>query len=195
MVVELFFDFKSPYSFIAIDAYFSLQKELEIKINWHAVSLPIEAMNKAYGNLKERTPLQINKAKYTYLDCRRLRPDLILKAPPGYFDTVFIGAAFEFAKEKGKGEVFIKNAFPKIFSRAFLLDDQREVLSLLEEIELKNKDFKASYEIYKDKVGKSWNFLVESGGFGIPTALFNEELFWGLDRLSLLKKRIEEMAA
>ena len=58
--VRFFFDFKSPFSYLALSQTFRLRQEFQVKVEW----LPF-AFNVAegFGIPAERTPYQITKLK------------------------------------------------------------------------------------------------------------------------------------
>ncbi len=188
--VHVYFDFKSPYSFIAMDAYFSLQKKIPIELVWHPISLPLDVMEKNYGQVSKRSSVQLNKVKYLYRDCRRQRPDLMIRPPIRYFDSRLSAAACNFAFENEKGELFIQKCFPKVFSREIEPDNIEHLSKLLESLGLDSSMFKQDQERFFKKTTDEWQEFVNQGGFGIPTAAYENELFWGALQIPFLEKKL-----
>ena len=86
-IIKFYYDFKSPYTYLALEPAFQLEKEYSIKLRFMPWAFrPEESFG---GNLQERNRLNWNKVRYLYLDCRRFANErgLIIRGPERLFNS------------------------------------------------------------------------------------------------------------
>ena len=193
MRVEVYFDFKSPYSYIAMFEYIALEEKLGIQFSWIPFSLSPKAMQGHFGNLEERDPIKRNKVKYLYMDCRRLRPDLTIKAPIRYYDSSLSAAAFYYAEENLLGLKFAQKLYYEIFSNRLEPDNLEQIKSVLNSLGIDTDPFETRIQGFLNKVDQNWDEFVKKGGFGMPSLFIDDELFFGGDRIPQAAKKLELM--
>src|SRR5438132_1144352 len=89
--IKLYFDYKSPFAFLASGPAFDLDRRFRVRVRW----IPYQLRIKGKG---ERSQNSEWKAKYSYLDARRFATPrgLVIKGPRKVYDTepALIGALF-----------------------------------------------------------------------------------------------------
>ena len=115
--VDLWLDLKSPYSFLAKDPAYALERELGVTLRLRPYALDIlGAYNVADPKVAERG---LRRIKYLYADVRRFanQRGMIIRGPLKIFDSTLIHLAWMFADAGGKGRALIDTAYPRFFRR------------------------------------------------------------------------------
>ena len=102
--VDLWLDLKSPYSFLAKDPAYALEKELGVTLRLRPYALDIlGAYNVADPKVAERG---LRRIKYLYLDVRRFanQRGMIIRGPQKIFDSTLIHLAWMFADARRQGQ-------------------------------------------------------------------------------------------
>ena len=66
--IKLYFDYKSPFAYLAKDEAYRLEEDYQVQIEWLPYILDIP---EALGDLQTRTTQQWRKIRYSYMDARR----------------------------------------------------------------------------------------------------------------------------
>jgi len=197
-LVKFYYDFKSPYSYLALQPTLELEKQYAIELKF--LPWPFRAEETFGGNLQERNRLNWNKVRYLYLDCRRFANErgLIIRGPERLFNSRLALIAGLYADRHGYFRPFADRVFQLFFNRKLNLEDENEIVKLLYE----TSDRKQSFE---DLLKDFQNYLNNQGAieysdadkqaesdkiFGVPAYVIRDELFWGHDRLAWVKKRL-----
>ena len=187
--VKMYSDFKSPYAFLAFDPAFALETKYRVTINWK----PFQLRLKGKG---ERSQYSEYKVKYSYMDARRwanMRGGLMIRGPLKIFDTTpaLIGGLF--AEKHGKIREYGNKIFELFFKRELAADEAEAIAQVIEKIGLSvggygaylASDGREDYERAQDDA-------VIDKVFGVPMFIFEQEPFWGYDRMGLLEHRLTE---
>jgi 2-hydroxychromene-2-carboxylate isomerase len=187
--VKMYSDFKSPYAFLAFDPAFALETKYRIRIKWK----PFQLRLKGKG---ERSQYSEYKVKYSYMDARRwanMRGGLMIRGPLKIFDTTpaLIGGLY--AEKHGKIREYGNKVFELFFKRELAADEPEAIALVMENIGLSAQgyraylasDGRADYERAQDDA-------VIGQVFGVPMFFFEQEPFWGYDRMGLLERRLTE---
>jgi len=189
--VDLWLDLKSPYSFLAKDPAYALEKELGVTVRLRPYALDILGVyNVADPKLAERG---LRRIKYLYADVRRFanQRGMIIRGPQKIFDSTLIHLAWMFADATGKGRALIDTAYPRFFKRELDYEDRAAVEALLKEIGVDLVGFDdfatgdgpallARHQAEADK----------QGVFAVPTFVVDGELFWGQDRIDFVRAKL-----
>jgi 2-hydroxychromene-2-carboxylate isomerase len=97
-----FFDYKSPFSYLAKESIYNIEKKYNIDVEY----LPLDFSKLvSWFDQKTRTKEEHWKIQYLYLDARRFankrNPPLIIKGPLKTFDSTFslLGGLFCLRKD------------------------------------------------------------------------------------------------
>jgi len=199
--VKLYFDYKSPFAYLAKDPAFELPRRYRIELRW----IPFVLRLKAPG---ERSVYSDRKARYSYMDARRWankRGGFRIKGPPKIYDSrpSLIGALFAQHHAGGAGarggdrdffRAYTDEVYRRFFERTLEIDRAEEIGALITEL----GGSASEYEAYRAGQGEGdlTVCLDEADAdqiFGVPIFVVRGELFWGYDRMSMLEDRLAEI--
>jgi 2-hydroxychromene-2-carboxylate isomerase len=202
-----YFDYKSPYAYLAQQATDALEVEaraLGIAIERMPYTLDIpsylgEARLDESGRdvIGTRNAHQWRRVRYAYMDCRReaARRGLVIRGPRKIFDSSIAHVGFLWVARAGRIQPYHDRIFEKFWKRAL---DLESVEAIAAEIAAAGVDAVG----FVDFVGGEGRDLHDrlraeaeaKGVFGVPSYLVDDELFWGSERLDRVRERIAQTA-
>ena len=189
-VITFYFDVRSPYSYLAWEPVLSLPNEFAVAVE----ALPYTvALADAFGTPETRDAREVRKIKYTYMDVRRFANErgLIIRGTVKIWNTRIAHAAYLYARQSGRERALYDRLLPLFWNREFDIEDAEEFVALLGEVGAAPEGFRAWLDSKADaELAAIVSAADERGVFGVPTCIFNGELFWGADRVDVLKKRL-----
>jgi len=192
--VDLWIDLKSPYSFVAKDPAYALEKEFGATLRLRPFHLDIMGG----VNLNDPAALQrgMRKIKYLYADVRRFARGQTILGPKKVFDTKLVHMAWLFADKSGKGRALIDLAYPRFFRRELDYEDRAAIEGLLQEAGVDPAGFEAFTNDEGPKLLAEHQQAAEAAGvFAVPTFVVDGELFWGQDRIDLVRAKLSSGTA
>ncbi|PJA31616.1 MAG: 2-hydroxychromene-2-carboxylate isomerase [Zetaproteobacteria bacterium CG_4_9_14_3_um_filter_53_7] len=190
--IDFYFDFISPYSYLAATQIARFEKDHGIVFNWLPVNLP--RLIKLSGNTP---PGQIrNKALYSLRDLKRWATYLDVPFKmimPGSFDSrpaLRIAGALQHEQRA----IFCSCVFRSIWSGAVDPTHENWLKQSIEThqlpiawLELQNEDFEPNTHA-----------ALKAGAFGVPTFVLHppkdrSELFFGLDHMDFLARACQKL--
>jgi len=187
--LKLYFDYKSPFAFLAAEPAFALPERFAVELRW----IPFFLRIKGKG---ERSQYSEWKARYSYMDARRWanrRGGFPIKGPLKVYDSspALIGGLY--AQRRGFFRRYTEEAYARFFKRELEIDTPEEIARLIAEL---GHDGEA-YRRYLDGDGRGdlEACIAEAHRdhvFGVPIFVFRGEPFWGHDRIPLLEERLTE---
>lgn len=186
---EFYFDFASPYSFLAHKQIGKIEKENSIKMKYMPIFLG-DLLNLA--GIKANVDIPI-KAKYMIKDCKLWaeKYNITFKFN-NYFPikTLNLMRCILVAEKKDKdfAQIFITKIFDAIWKDGINLNDNTIVEKLLQNLDLNPKTFlmEAIEPKIKDELKKRTDDAYQKGIFGAPSFIINNKVFWGQDRLEFV---------
>ena len=195
-----YFDYKSPYAYLAQEPTWRLADETGATIEFLPYTLDIpdflgRAQVDAGGRLlvNERSPHQWRRVRYAYLDCRReaQRRGLVVRGPRKIFDSSIAHIGFLWAQRRGSPRTYHDNVFRLFWRRELDIEDPRVVRALLERCGVEAGGF---HEFLEEDGRREHDRIraeaEEKGVFGVPSYLVDDELYWGGERLERVRERI-----
>jgi 2-hydroxychromene-2-carboxylate isomerase len=185
--VKLYFDYKSPYAYLAKDPAFALPERYRIEMRW----LPFLLRIKGKG---ERSTYSEHKVRYSYMDARRWanrRGGFKIMGPRKVYDSTpaLIGAIH--AQRHGFFRAYTDQVFARFFERALEIDRPEEIAATIDRLGGSGEEY------LRFLAGEGAALLEECLAeaerdriFGVPIFVFRGELFWGQDRIGLLEERL-----
>ena len=178
--IDFYFDFISPYAFIA---YKNIIKIQNIKFNYKPILLG------GLHNLVDITAPAFNKFKLKNMknDC-----ELISKKNEINFiwnskfpiNSLYIMRGY-LAVEESKKKDYLETFFDAYWKDDLDLSHEKNIIQMLEKLSINHKEFFkdiAKQEI-KDELKNFTNEAFKKDIFGAPTFVVNNKIFWGQDRL------------
>ncbi|MBI3244938.1 MAG: DsbA family protein [Deltaproteobacteria bacterium] len=204
ITITHYFDYKSPYAYLAQEETFRLQDEFDALVNFLPCTLDIPsflgaAEVDATGKVlsEARNAHQWRRVKYSYMDCRReaTRRGLVIRGPRKIFDSSLAHIGMLYAKRQGDFRRYHNTVYERFWKRELNIEDPQVVKQVLEEVGLDTAGFLA-YLVGEgrqehDRLRKATEDL---GVFGVPSYVVNGELFWGAERLPRVRERLTPRA-
>ncbi len=198
--VTHYFDYKSPYAYLAQAETFALAEQHAIELDVVPYTLDIPAyLGKAevddQGNVvsEERNAHQWRRVKYGYMDCRREAEQrgLTIRGPRKLMDSSIAHIGFLYAKAQGRLRPYHDAVWERFWKRELDIEAASAIAALLEEVGIGAGDFPA----YLAGPGRAalqglQRDAEEQGVFGVPSYLVDGELYWGAERLERVRERI-----
>ena len=181
---EFYFDFISPYSFIAHKEIRKLEKKFSIKVKYKPILLG--GLHNLHGI---KAPAFIPaKAKFMIRDCKIIAESKKIKFKfNSYFPikTLNLVRGVLIAKEDDYKSFYIDNIFNSIWCDGLNMNDQNIIDKVLKNMNINPKTFllRSTTQEVKEKLKKKTNEAFDKGIFGAPTFYINNKIFWGQDRL------------
>ena len=198
--VDFYIDIKSPYAYLALDPAIKMFDQLGLKWNVWPYTLDIaDYLGSATINndgkiiSSNRTPHQWRRVKYSYMDCRRmanLQGKTILGTQK-IWDSSLFSFAHLWIKEKSEQTLlpFLRESFQLFWKRKLDIENEEVISNLLTKFQLDSAEFKSWMEPNRNSVTSLMDAALSKGIFGVPTFVFEEEIFWGSEKLELIKAR------
>ena len=189
-VVTFYFDVRSPYSYLAWQPVLDLPTEFTVGVE----ALPYTvALADAFGTPETRDAREVRKIKYTYMDVRRFANErgLTIRGTVKIWDTRIAHAAYLYARQSGRERALYDRLLPKFWNREVDIENVENFVALLGEVGAAPEGFRGYLDGHADReLAAIVSAADERGVFGVPTCIFGGELFWGADRVDVLKKRL-----
>ena len=181
---DFYFDFVSPYSYLAHKKIRELEKKTSIKIKYKPILLGgLHNMH----NIKAPAFIPA-KAKFMIRDCKLIADKEKIKFKfNSYFPikTLNLMRGVLVAQEDDFKSFYIDNVFNSIWSDGLNMNDQNIVDKIIKNLNINPKTFflRSTSQNIKEELKKRTNNAYEKGIFGAPTFFINNKIFWGQDRL------------
>ena len=190
---DFFFDFVSPYSYLAHKQIRNIEFQNKIEINYMPILLS------GLLNLAEiKAPVFIpSKAKFMIKDCKLFAEKLNIKFKfNSYFpiQSLNLMRGVLIARKENKTSLYIDKFFDAYWKDGLNLNDQEIVDKILEDLNFNLEAFKLkiSEQKIKDELKKRTKDAYLKGVFGAPSFIINNKMFWGQDRLEFVLKEAQK---
>jgi 2-hydroxychromene-2-carboxylate isomerase len=192
--IKLYYDFKSPFTYLAMEPAYKLEDTHRVQLRF----IPLElAIREAYGgDLEQRPPRDWDKVRYLYMDMRRFANErgMIIRGPQKIFDSRLALMSGLYADRGGRFRPYADRVFERFFKRQLNIEDFDALTAVMTEVGLDAAGFRR----YADSDGPSDLRAAAAeaerdGVFGVPTLIVAGELFWGNDRVEWLINKLDRM--
>lgn len=192
--VKFYFDFKSPFTYLALEPALELERSHRVKLRF--IPRDFEPRVAYGGELDQRQPHDWNKVRYLYADARRFANErgLIIRGPQKLFDSRLANISGLYAGRHGRFGQYAPRVFERFFKREIDLEDPAALAVVLRECGLDADDF--SRYAAADGTADLARAVAEAdrdGVFGVPTCIVAGEPFWGNDRIEWVIKKLDAM--
>lgn len=189
--IRIYTDYKSPYAYVANQPLYELERTHDVELEWLPYTLRIAEY---LGSVEERSPHYWRKVKYAYMDARRYANEqgLIMKGPKRIYDATLASAGMLFAQRNGFFRAYHDTVFELFWTHQLDLDVLEQMEALVDRLGGSTRDF-VDYVTGAgpDEVAAITAEAEQLGVFGVPSMLLDGELFWGGDRIDMLRRRLE----
>lgn len=185
-------DYKSPYAFVADAAIRSIALQYPIHLDWRPYTLRIDEF---MGSVEARTVHNWRKVRYGYMDARRManRQGLIMKGPRRIYSGQLSSMGMLFAQDHGFFEAYHASTFERFWRHDLDLDAPDEMSRHIDALGASGTDFERF--VQGDGAARLQRLTDEAerlGVFGVPMMIFDDQLYWGGDRLGMVREAIEQ---
>ena len=187
--LEFYFDFISPYSFLAHKQIRKIENKEGIKIIYKPVLLG--GLHNLHGI---KAPAFIPaKAKHMVRDCKLIAEKNNIRFKfNSYFPirSLNLMRGVLVAEEDNVKKYYIDNIFNTIWQDGLNMNDAIVIQKILQNLNINPKTFslRTTSSLIKDLLRKKTNAAYEKGVFGAPTFVVNNKIFWGQDRIEFALK-------
>ena len=190
---DFFFDFISPYSYLAHKQIRNIEYQYKIEINYMPILLG-GLLNLAEIKVPASIPL---KAKFMIKDCKLFAEKLNIKFKfNSYFpiQSLNLMRGVLIARKENKTSLYIDKIFDACWKDGLNLNDQKIVDKILKDLNFNLETFKlkVSEQKIKDDLKKRTKDAFLKGVFGTPSFIINNKMFWGQDRLEFVLKEAQK---
>ncbi len=191
--IDFYYSIGSRYSYLASTQIETLEQEFNCQVLWHPVN-SVRMIRERGISPFEGEPVS-GQYEWTYreLDAKRWAKlyGVHYREPRGRvkFDSELLARACTTAKYLGKVEEYTRSLFRAIFEDSLPQIDEQECVIRAEACGISASDFQSLLTAKEtvNQLNATINRALESGVFGVPTFIVAGELFWGNDRIILLR--------
>jgi 2-hydroxychromene-2-carboxylate isomerase len=205
MKVVHYFDYKSPYAYLAQQETRQLARETPGGIEFLPYTLDIpsylgraEVDDQGRVLSEDRSAHQWRRVRYAYMDCRReaSRRGIVLRGPRKIFDSSIAHIGFLWAKRHGEPWGYHDAIFERFWRRELDIESPDALERVLAEYGVPL----AGFRDYLNGAGRAEHDRLRReaealGVFGVPSYLVDREIFWGTERIERVRERIHEVGA
>ncbi|HEX7925995.1 MAG TPA: DsbA family protein [bacterium] len=190
-VLRIYSDYKSPYAYVHKAASYQLEADYRITLEWRPYTLNIPLY---LGTTEDRNDHQWRRVRYSYMDARRLanQQGLVVRGPQKIFDSRLAHMGMLFAQQHGVFHAYHDAVFDRFWKRELDIESVDALSALLAEVGADGPAFAA----YAAGPGVAALVQVQAeaeaaGVFGVPMYVVNGELYWGGDRLPMVRDALD----
>ncbi len=186
--LKLYFDYKSPFAYLAAEPAFALPERYAVELRWIPFTLRIKGKG-------ERSVYSEWKVQYSYLDARRFanRRGLRILGPQKIYDSTPALVGGLHAQREGFFREYTEAVYSRFFRRKLEIDLPLEVAKMIGELGRSREDY---LDFLAGPGPRELELAIEEAHadrvFGVPIFVFRNEQFWGYDRMPLLEARLAE---
>ena len=191
---DFFFDFISPYSYLAHKQIRKLEKENNIKINYKPILLG--GLHKLAG--VTAAAFIPSKTKYMIRDCKMIaeKHNIKFKFNTNFpINSITLMRGVFLAQKKKKLNQYIDFFFDAYWKEGLNLNNDKILNSILTSLNIDFNEFHSitSNQKIKNKLIDETNDAYNKGVFGAPSFIINNKLFWGQDRIEFVLKEAQKL--
>ena len=182
-VIDFYFDFISPYSYLAYRKLENLNKENKINIIYKPILLG------GLHKLGEITAPAFNKRKMKNMknDCELIakKNNIEFKWNMNFpINSLYLMRGYLVLEKEFKSK-FFDICFDAYWKNNIDISHEESLIQILDKSEIDKENFfkLINDQKIKDQLKKQTNQAFEKDIFGAPTFIVNNKIFWGQDRL------------
>ena len=183
--VHFFFNFRSPYCYLAAQTVFERIEACDATIDWRPL-----------GGWDGRSPPDRAKAKVPIArqDLARWakRMNIPVVPPPTETDGTYAATASLYAERNGLLKPFVKAVMNAEWARGANIGQIPILLDIARQIGLDPDEMQSAIEAPEnaETLGANWAFAQSLGVIGVPSFVVGDAIFWGNDRIDFLEDHL-----
>ena len=205
-MIEFFFDISSPWTYLAFHNVQPLAAELKVPIQWRPIMVGgiFNTVNPSvYAMRQSPVPAKMAYMKKDLQDWAR-QAGLKIVMPPKVFPVNSVKAmrgCIWLDQQSVSGQPsamlpFATKAFEAYWAHEQDISQDDVLAEICEAVDINVKAFfdGIGQQAIKDQLKTNTNEVVERGGFGSPSMFVGNDMYFGNDRLGLLKDALQRTA-
>ena len=186
--LKLFFNFRSPYCYLASKTMFSLLDNYHVNLVWR----PLAGWNGRSAPDRAKVKIPITRQDVARWAKRMNIPCI---PPPITTDPTPAGIGSLLAEEKGCLREYIIKVTDTEWGQGVDIGQSDTLTGLAGEVGLDPVEFETvlndpdKLKILED----NWQEARESGVIGVPTFVIDDQIFWGNDRIDFVHEHLREL--
>jgi 2-hydroxychromene-2-carboxylate isomerase len=192
-VLDFYFDFSSPYAYFAAMDVDKLAERHNLTLHLHPILLGA-IFKKTGARPLLSMPLKQDYAQHDLERTARLKKLPFIMPPKMPFMSLTACRAFYWLKHQDRSlaQTFAKNVFKAGYQMGLDISDNSVVTDLVVTLGFKTDEILEGLkdQNIKDELRAAVDAAQGLGVFGSPYFIYNNEPFWGYDRMPLLEEWI-----
>ena len=196
MKIKYYYSVASPFSYLAIDRFIDLVNKKNVEVE----ELPFDLVGQVFPNtggvpVPKRHP---SRLKYRLVEIERIgkKYGVKINAQPKFFppSDPHLPARFTIAAiQLGNKLTFGKECLKYLWAKEKDISDLKILEEICNNLQLSFSEIEelANSEKVKKIYSDNSNNAIKEDVFGAPTYIYNDELYWGQDRLEYLEDNIQ----
>lgn len=190
-VLDFYFDFMSPYAYLAHTQLPAMAARYDLRIVYHAIDLP--AAKRAAGNTAPPNVSIPVKLRYLVTDmqrwARRYGVPLVF---PKTLKSERLNLGFYFAADRGRAEDYLQAAWLPTWGQGGDMDDEALIRDVARSMDWNTSEFLGFIESpeARERYALDNRDAQARGVFGAPTMMLGDQMWWGNDRLGFLEEHL-----
>ena len=183
-------DYKSPFAYLAKDPTYALEDEFDVAVEWRHFTLDIPSF---LGAVETRNETEWRKVRYAYMDMRRWanKRGLTVKGPRRIYDSSPAAIGMQYAQDQNVFRPYNDRVFHRFWNHQLEIDDIVALTAVLDEVGADAAGFASYLASEGRRRHDAMRLETEKLGiFGVPSFVLDGEIFWGYDRMDLLRERL-----
>ncbi len=193
--IEIFYSYQSPYSYLALEKCYDLERDFDVEILWQPFSA------KASGQTLPPTPIMPDKLTYLFEDTKRYAQEMHLELtyPEGWPETEFdpgkVTRGALVAADMGVLMEYNYKVFQKMWGAGEDPNTDEFTNQLCQDLDIDLGEFlsKMNSSDTRERVKGIYKRGRKLGVFDTPTFLIDKERVFGLDKLPYLRERLAKI--
>jgi 2-hydroxychromene-2-carboxylate isomerase len=190
-VIDFYFDFISPFSYLAHTQLPGIAAKYQHGIAYHVVDL-VE-IKLGGGNTGPTTREMPLKYRYSGTDMQRwaARYGVTITRPSDYGPN-HLNNGFFFAEDRGVAADYITKAWNRVWRDGGDMSDQSLMRGVTDEMGWDWAEFLAAAQSPETEARyrASTQAAHDLGVFGVPTMMIGDDMWWGNDRLDFMEEHL-----
>jgi 2-hydroxychromene-2-carboxylate isomerase len=192
LTIEVFYSFQSPYSYLALESIYNLERDYDVELLWQPFSARASGEQSAVGTVVP------DKLSYLFEDCRRFSAEhnIPLEFPEDWpreeFDPTRVTRGAIVASDLGVLMEYNYKVFHHIWGEGQDPNSDTFMNELCDELDIDLGDFlsKISNSDTRERVKGIFRRGKKFSVFDTPTFMIDKERIFGIDKLDYLHNRL-----
>ncbi|MGE4324439.1 MAG: 2-hydroxychromene-2-carboxylate isomerase [Sphingobium sp.] len=195
MMVEFFFDCSSPWTYLGFDSMERLQDQTGVEVDWRPILVGgvFNAINESvYEQRSNPVPAKLAYARKDLQDWAR-RQGLTIGHPTIFpVNSARAMRACIAAGLSGQLPIFARAVFDAYWNRDEDISQPAVLAAIADRVKLDAHDLlsRADSEAIRTMLRSNTSELIDRGGFGSPTIFLGDDMYFGNDRMVLVRDAI-----